>query len=194
MMPATIHSWFKPTHTFEIEGARWCASVHMALVMQSPGELREPDPAKVIKQIDSARPRESVVPTRTNGYAVLDGKPFNGYFIAACEAAYPELVWRLGDGSAVGFCGDSPVAVVMGMREGTTTEEEQKPPECPACEGHGGPICRQCRGEGRIDCTCSECGDPHDRKCQRCGGKGSFGTCAQCKGTGTWAPPEASAA
>lgn len=42
---------------------------------------------------------------------------------------------------------------------------------CPNCKGRV-PVCLACDGNGVIDCTCSECGDDHERTCRACGGTG----------------------
>lgn len=53
---------------------------------------------------------------------------------------------------------------------------------CGACEGVP-PECKECRGEGYVECICSDCGDDHMRACRACDGKGV--TCETCKGEGT---------
>lgn len=44
---------------------------------------------------------------------------------------------------------------------------------CSQCHGAGRVnVCKDCDGEGEIDCECETCGDSHERTCRECDGDG----------------------
>lgn len=191
-----LHAWYKPRFRFTYDGAPWTTDGRIAVAVDAaPDGIEEhTGAANTVRFESGVAIGDPVVRTQAiRGYALVGDHAYQAHYIDLCEAAHPGIVWRIvGSGiapSAVGFIGDRPVAVVMGIRvDGQDPADwPERFPPCPTCDGKGGPECTACEGSGEAECPM--CG--HEDECDECNGEGHTDGCLDCGGTGKWSPKEA---
>lgn len=186
----TYPEWFKPTIAFHVGDDMWIGTGHCAFVTIEPLpegiRMKGPEGAAMVsRESRFADPRLWERVGEDTGHALYEGgRIFAVHLLDCCMQVHPGIIWRMSrdvPGSAVGFLGERPVAVVMGMR-GEMNNGKPCGPECPACDGSGtNEDCDDCDGSGVRECNMG-----HEHDCDDCDGSGRKGKCAKCGGDGVW--------